>query len=386
MTTHANPPRPGRPSLADCERAAARGVRRALGRLRRPGRRRSTTSTASRWIALGGRVGASGTPAGAFGNEQQLAEIRAQCRALAVTNEFAINGHENRISYIVGSGPHLPGRPPSRAASRPSELGRATSRRCSTSSSATNRWHQRQQEIVRRRDRDGEAFLRFFVDADGTHARAVRRARRRSPRRRSGPATRPPRFGIQTDPDDVETVLGYYVDGRLVDAAEIQHRKANVDANVKRGPAAVLSGAQEPPPGGKAAAEHERRGRDPVGHRPDPQARRRHRGQRRAVRRRTRPTRRVTNHGTGPDQPLPPLRARARSSTPSPAPTTSSPPRRIDASRYVAVLAGRAAGDRQPAGDARVHAHQRRQQRQLLLDDGRRGPGRARCSSGCSTR
>ena len=43
------------------------------------------------------------------------------------------------------------------------------------------------------------------------------------------------RFGIQTDPDDVETVLGYWIDGRLVDAAEIQHRKANVDANVKRG-------------------------------------------------------------------------------------------------------------------------------------------------------
>ena len=42
-------------------------------------------------------------------------------------------------------------------------------------------------------------------------------------------------FGVQTDPDDVETVLGYWIDGRLVDAAEIQHRKANVDANVKRG-------------------------------------------------------------------------------------------------------------------------------------------------------
>jgi hypothetical protein len=42
-------------------------------------------------------------------------------------------------------------------------------------------------------------------------------------------------FGVQTDPNDVETVLGYWIDGRLVDAAEIQHRKANVDANVKRG-------------------------------------------------------------------------------------------------------------------------------------------------------
>jgi len=43
------------------------------------------------------------------------------------------------------------------------------------------------------------------------------------------------RFGIRTDPTDVETVLGYYVDGRPVDAERIQHRKANVDGNVKRG-------------------------------------------------------------------------------------------------------------------------------------------------------
>jgi len=42
-------------------------------------------------------------------------------------------------------------------------------------------------------------------------------------------------FGIQTEPDDVETPLGYYIDGEPVDAAHIQHRKANVDANIKRG-------------------------------------------------------------------------------------------------------------------------------------------------------
>ncbi len=33
-----------------------------------------------------------------------LETIRTECRALALTNEFAINGHENRISYIVGAG------------------------------------------------------------------------------------------------------------------------------------------------------------------------------------------------------------------------------------------------------------------------------------------
>ena len=33
----------------------------------------------------------------------------------------------------------------------------------------------------------------------------------------------------------MESVLGYYVDGQFVEGGEIQHRKANVDANVKRG-------------------------------------------------------------------------------------------------------------------------------------------------------
>ena len=33
-----------------------------------------------------------------FRNEQQLADIRQQCRALAVSNEFAINGHEARVT------------------------------------------------------------------------------------------------------------------------------------------------------------------------------------------------------------------------------------------------------------------------------------------------
>jgi capsid protein len=42
-------------------------------------------------------------------------------------------------------------------------------------------------------------------------------------------------FGIQTEPDDVETVLAYYVDGEPVDGADVQHRRANVDFNVKRG-------------------------------------------------------------------------------------------------------------------------------------------------------
>ncbi|NLS92034.1 MAG: phage portal protein [Planctomycetaceae bacterium] len=97
-----------------------------------------------------------------------------------------------------------------------------------------NRWHQRQQEIVRRRDRDGEAFLRLFVDADGmTHLRFIEPEQIAAPTgSENDPAVT---FGIRTDLADVETVLDYCVDETWIDASCIQHRKANVDANVKRG-------------------------------------------------------------------------------------------------------------------------------------------------------
>jgi capsid protein len=97
-----------------------------------------------------------------------------------------------------------------------------------------NRWQQRQQEIVRRKDRDGECFLRYFDARDGSvRIRFVEPEQVSTPPAEAGnPAAS---FGIVTDAQDVETVRGYYVDGRWIDAAEIQHRKANVDANVKRG-------------------------------------------------------------------------------------------------------------------------------------------------------
>ena len=185
----------------------------------------------TRWSEVGGPLGQSGTGV-PFTNEGQLREIRAQCRALAVSNEFAINGHENRISYIVGSGHSYratakPGRQPAE------ELVREV-QEVLNQFLQQNRWHKRQQEIVHRRDRDGEAFLRFFVTPDGTtQVRFVEPDEIATPPERADDPSAS--FGIQTDADDVETALGYYVGGQWVDAAEIQHRKANVDANVKRG-------------------------------------------------------------------------------------------------------------------------------------------------------
>jgi capsid protein len=184
------------------------------------------------WPPVGGvrddRAASIGGPA----SEQQLRDLRDQCRLLAVTNEFAINGIENRINYIVGAGHNYRAAVCKGMQATP-DLAMQV-QMVLDEFLHENRWHQRQQEIVRRLDRDGEVFLRLFADPAG-----MTRVRFMEPEQVSTPvqlaAESSAAFGIQTDGSDVETVLGYYVDGELIDARDIQHRKANVDSNVRRG-------------------------------------------------------------------------------------------------------------------------------------------------------
>ena len=56
------------------------------------------------WLPVGATANASNGATSGPMNEAQLRELRTQCRRLAAASEFAINGHENRISYIVGAG------------------------------------------------------------------------------------------------------------------------------------------------------------------------------------------------------------------------------------------------------------------------------------------
>lgn len=176
--------------------------------------------------------------AGRFESEETLDDARDSCRQLALTNEFAINGHENRISFVVGSGHTFRVVPKPGRDVTPDALQHVQD--CVDEFIAENRWYERQQEIMRRKDRDGEAFLRLFIDQRGkTTVRFIEPDLVRNPQ----PGTEddfdrdetPTRFGIQTAPHDIEQVLGYRVDGEWVPAREIQHRKANVDANVLRG-------------------------------------------------------------------------------------------------------------------------------------------------------
>ena len=167
-----------------------------------------------------------------FANEEQLAQIRQQHRRLTVTNPYAVNGIENRISYLVGVGHHYRASV-RKGADAPAGL-EADVQRVLDEFIYENAWQARQQEIVRRMDRDGEVFLRYSVDTQGiTRIRFVEPDQIRTPKELANfPAAS---FGIQTEPEDVESVLGYFIDGQPVDASEIQHRKSNVDRNVKRG-------------------------------------------------------------------------------------------------------------------------------------------------------
>lgn len=184
------------------------------------------------WLPVGSTGGGAACNGDGLFSEQMLGELRTQCRRLAATNEFAINGLENRISYIVGPG-H----------SYRATICKGIEASCDVAMQVQkvierfveeNRWQLRQQEIVRRIDRDGEAFLRFFADRDGmTRVRFIEPDQVTTPTGLAGDPSAS--FGIQTDADDVETVLAYYVDGELVEATEVQHRRANVDFNVKRG-------------------------------------------------------------------------------------------------------------------------------------------------------
>ena len=184
------------------------------------------------WLALAARGGgANDRGAGPIG-EQELAAVQAECRALALQNEFAINGHENRVSYIVGAGHGYTAVAKKHRAVPPQLV--AEVQTLVDDFLRINRWARRQQEAALRLDRDGEVFLRYFAGPGGmTLVRFVEPGQVTAPVE----AARDPSlsFGIATDADDVETVHAYYVDGVPLDADTMQHRKANVDANVKRG-------------------------------------------------------------------------------------------------------------------------------------------------------
>lgn len=169
-----------------------------------------------------------------YSSEQDLALIRDESRFYAQSHPFAISAIENRISYVVGSGHNY------KVRARPNvSVDAGTLEKIEAEIldfQERNQWFLRQQEIQRRMDRDGEVFLRFFDAGGKLFIRFIEPEAIAQPAGRSNAE-----YGIEADPDDVETVTGYWMRrgpiGRpeQLMASQVQHRKANVDATAPRG-------------------------------------------------------------------------------------------------------------------------------------------------------
>ena len=94
-------------------------------------------------------------------------------------------------------------------------------------------------EILERILRDGEMFLRFFKPENTSNPHLIRFIDPKEIKDLTGKWS----YGIETDPDDVETVISYHrsysINGvqktEIIPADEIIHFKINVDSNEKRG-------------------------------------------------------------------------------------------------------------------------------------------------------
>lgn len=228
-------------------------------------------------------------------NEYGLKLIRDWSRKILAFNEFAINAVENRINYIVGKGFQytvLPkkkqvlgerpigenftgvdargvrwvdGKPVKRgegaAQTQPpgpmsqeqqTESPAPDPRRALAAKAqavldefvARERWSEREQECVKRCDRDGEAILRFFRRPGGrTAVRFVEPEHLtdgKGQELKNGERTN---YGVVTEPDDIEDVRKYLIveDPTFqslpaeVEPDQILHIKLNTDFDAKRG-------------------------------------------------------------------------------------------------------------------------------------------------------
>jgi hypothetical protein len=185
---------------------------------------------------LGGySTGIPGQPAfdhAGFNNEISLLRAQEICRYLALTSEFAICMLMNLVNYTVGTGLTITAvakKGQTVAADKLREVQDVIDEWC-----YENDFDEFDQESVRRCERDGEAFVRYFNTNTGFQIRFAEPWQVKTPGG-VNPTEENTIFGVRCVPNDVCTVLGYYVSGEFVPADEMQHRKVNVDRNVRRG-------------------------------------------------------------------------------------------------------------------------------------------------------
>lgn len=194
----------------------------------------------SQWDQVGAGRGGTNRPLqdfAGFANEQELTHARETCRRMKTYSEHVINALENRVNYVIDTG-HVytavakKGKKPAAEKVAKLQAFLDTWRK-------KNKWFDRQCETMERRDLDGEVFRRKFKHEDGyLRVRFVEPWQVMNP---PGADLQTTQFGIESEPDDCEEVVAYHVtdlpNGNPVPvpAEEIQHLKANVFSNVRRG-------------------------------------------------------------------------------------------------------------------------------------------------------
>jgi hypothetical protein len=175
-----------------------------------------------------------------FWTETDLERSRGLARWLATKNMLAVGALNTLRNFTVKTGFKWEAQPAPGWTQDPvaKELA-AQVQACIDEFSDTNRLPQRERSAFLRSRRDGEVFCRFFDQGDGTTLfRFV------LPEQVRQPLGSPPEwsYGIETEPQDVETPVSYAVhyhpdpdEWEQVPAAEVAHLKLNVDEEIKRG-------------------------------------------------------------------------------------------------------------------------------------------------------
>jgi capsid protein len=194
-----------------------------------------------------------GATAFAYINEIELRQIRARSRVFGQTNPYAIGAARNRTAYAVGSGHTykvLPRDPDDAGAEMLDDC-----RKALEDFRKRNKWSKRQKETVRRLDRDGERFLRLFVDEERgeLNVRFVEPLEVQNPPEKTsadgvyfGIEFKRVQAGYELPVYDVETPVNYFLVNigtlgeviglrETVPAEQMQHLKANVDMTWPRG-------------------------------------------------------------------------------------------------------------------------------------------------------
>ncbi len=170
---------------------------------------------------------------GTINNASSLYNWRALGRKLAFTNPFAINGHQNIQNFVAGTG---------FAYKIQDKKQRATFAKAIAAAEdyweefhETEKWDEVEHEVILRADRDGEAFLRTFMEMDG-----LATTRFLEP---EDIDSSDPRFemGMVTASGDHQKILGYVwkpsgsQQETIIPAEEITFFKKNTDRAVLRG-------------------------------------------------------------------------------------------------------------------------------------------------------